>query len=114
MILNAVLAFQVAHVILGHRLDTKYAFNDRLIFPDTVSFKKIPMHHTDADNEAAAKKAMELLNAKELVDSQPYFALYLSQLKVRAKSLKALKRADDWRWPDEARPPRAPSGCRRS
>ena len=88
--LNAVLAFQVAHVILGHRLDTKYAFNDRLIFPDTVSFKKIPMHHTDADNEAAAKKAMELLNAKELVDSQPYFALYLSQLKVRAKSLKAL------------------------
>ncbi len=88
--LNAVLAFQVAHVILGHRLDTKYAFNDRLIFPDTVSFKKIPMHHTDADNEAAAKKAMELLNAKELVDSQPYFALYLEQLKTRSKALKAL------------------------
>jgi hypothetical protein len=48
------------------------------------------MHHTDADNEAAAKKAMELLSAKELVDSQPYFALYLEQLKVRAKALKAL------------------------
>ena len=88
--LNAVLAFQVAHIILGHRLDTKYAFNDRLLFPDTVSFKKIPMHHTDADNEAAAKKALELLSAKELVDSQPYFALYLEQLKTRAKALKAL------------------------
>ena len=88
--LNAVLAFQVAHIILGHRLDTKYAFNDRLIFPDRVSFKRIPMHHTDADNEAAAKKALELLNAKELVDSQPFFALYLEQLKTRAKSLKAL------------------------
>ena len=88
--LNAVLAFQVAHIILGHRLDTKYAFNDRLLFPDTVSFKKIPMHHTDADNEAAAKKAIELLSAKELVDSQPYFALYLEQLKSRASSLKAL------------------------
>ena len=88
--LNAVLAFQVAHVILGHRLDTKYAFNDRLIFPDTVSFKRIPMHHTDADNEAAAKKAMELLSAKELVDSQPYFALYLEQLKTRSKALKSL------------------------
>jgi hypothetical protein len=88
--LNAVLAFQVAHIILGHRLDTKYAFNDRLIFPDTVSFKRIPMHHTDADNEAAAKKAIELLSAKELADSQPYFALYLEQLKTRAKALKAL------------------------
>ena len=88
--LNAILAFQVAHVILGHRLDTKYAFNDRLLFPDTVSFKKIPMHHTDADNEAAAKKAMELLSAKELVDSQPYFGLYLEALKARSKALRAL------------------------
>jgi len=88
--LNAVLAFQLAHIILGHRLDTKYAFNDRLIFPDRVSFKKIPMHHTDADNEAAAKEAMTLLSAPELASSQPYFALYLEQLKARARSLKAL------------------------
>ena len=55
--LNAMLAFQIAHIILGHRLDTKYAFNDRLLFPSTSVFKRIPMHHTDADNEAAAKKA---------------------------------------------------------
>jgi len=88
--LNAILAFQVAHVILGHRLDTKYAFNDRLLFPDTYSFKRIPMHHTDADNEAAAKKAMELLSAKELADGQRYFGLYLEQLRARAKGLKAL------------------------
>jgi hypothetical protein len=88
--LNAVLAFQIAHIILGHRLDTKYAFNDRLLFPDTSAFKRIPMHHTDADNTAAAKKAMELLNAKELVDGQKYFGLYLEQLRVRVKGLKAL------------------------
>jgi hypothetical protein len=88
--LNAILAFQVAHVILGHRLDTKYAFNDRLLFPDTYAFKRIPMHHTDADNEAAAKKAMELLSAKELADGQQYFGLYLEQLRARAKGLKAL------------------------
>src|SRR6202042_2457346 len=31
--LNAILAFQIAHIILAHRLDTKYAFNDRLLFP---------------------------------------------------------------------------------
>jgi hypothetical protein len=88
--LNAILAFQIAHIILAHRLDTKYAFNDRLLFPSTTVFNRIPMHHTDADNTAAAKKAMELLSAKELEGGQQYFSLYLQQLQQRVKSLKAL------------------------
>src|SRR5271163_1496435 len=88
--LNAILAFQIAHIILAHRLDTKYAFNDRLLFPSTTVFNRIPMHHTDADNTAAAKKAIELLNAKELEGGQQYFSLYLQQLQQRVKSLKAL------------------------
>lgn len=88
--LNAVLAFQIAHVILAHRLDTKFAFNDRLLFPTTSVFNRIPMHHTDADNTAAAKKAMELLSAKELEGGQQYFSLYLQQLQQRIKGLKAL------------------------
>jgi hypothetical protein len=88
--LNAILAFQIAHIILAHRLDTKYAFNDRLLFPSTTVFNRIPMHHTDADNTAAAKKALELLNAKELESGQQYFSLYLQQLQQRVKNLKAL------------------------
>jgi len=88
--LNALLAFQVAHIILGHRLDTKYAFNDRLLFPSDSVFQNIPMHHTDADNTAAAKKAMDLLNAKELAGGQQYFGLYLQQLQARQKGLTAL------------------------
>jgi hypothetical protein len=88
--LNALLAFQLAHVILGHRLDTKYAFNDRLLFPATSVFNRIPMHHTTEDNAAAAKKAMELLDAKELVGGQQYFGLYLQQLQERVKPLQAL------------------------
>jgi hypothetical protein len=88
--LNAILAFQIAHIILAHRLDTKYAFNDRLLFPTNAVFNRIPMHHTDADNAAAAKKAIELLNAKELADGQQYFGLYLQQLQQRVKELKAL------------------------
>jgi hypothetical protein len=88
--LNALLAFQIAHIILAHRLDTKYAFNDRLLFPSTSVFNRIPMHHTDADNASAAKKAVELLGAKELEGGQQYFGLYLQQLQQRVKSLKAL------------------------
>jgi hypothetical protein len=88
--LNAILAFQIAHIILAHRLDTKYAFNDRLLFPTTSVFNRIPMHHTDADNTAAAKKAVELLSAKELEAGQQYFGLYLQQLQQRVKALKSL------------------------
>ena len=88
--LNALLAFQLAHILSGHRLDTKFAFNDRLLFPDNSAFQRIPMHHTDADNVEAAKKTIELLNAKELADGQKYFGLYLQQLQQRVKGLHAL------------------------
>jgi hypothetical protein len=88
--LDCILAFQVAHIISGHRLDTKYAFNDRLLFPSTSVFERIPMHHTAADNTEAAKVAMQLLSAKELADDGQYFGLYLQQLQQRLKGLPAL------------------------
>jgi len=88
--LYAVMAFQVAHILEGHRLDTKYAFSDRLLFPDTSAFTRIPMHHTDKDNEEAAKKTLELLQPKELNDAASQFGLYLAQLQERSKSLTAL------------------------
>jgi hypothetical protein len=88
--LNAILAFQIAHIILTHRIDTKYAFNDRLLFPSSSVLNRIPMHHNDVDNAEAAKKAMELLSVKELEGGQRYFGLYLQQLQQRVKSLKAL------------------------
>lgn len=88
--LYAIIAFQVAHILQGHRLDTKYAFNDRLLFPDTSTFQKIPMHHTDKDNEEAAKKTLELLQPKELNEAASQFGLYLAQLQARSKALTAL------------------------
>ncbi len=88
--LNTVLAFQIAHIILGHHIDTKFAFSDRMMFPAESAFQRLPMHHTDQENVDAAKKAIELLQAKELVDSQGYFGLYLQQLATRSKALKAL------------------------
>ena len=88
--LYAVIAFQLSHIILGHRLDTKYAFNDRLLFPNTAVFQNIPMHHTDADNEEAAKKTLDLLKPKELQDAGAMFGLYLTQLKDRSRALSAL------------------------
>lgn len=88
--LNAVLAFQIAHIILGHHIDTKFAFSDRMMFPAQSAFQRIPMHHTDQENIDAAKKTVELLSAKELTDGQQWFGLYLQQMGARYKGLKAL------------------------
>jgi len=91
--LYAVIAFQLSHILLGHRLDTKFAFNDRLLFPNTSTFQHIPMHHTNIDNEEAAKKTLELLQPKELQDAASTFGLYLTQLQERSKALSALNEA---------------------
>lgn len=91
--LAAFISFQVAHVILGHKLDTKFAFNDRLLFPDEAAFQKIPMHHTDADNEAAAKKALDLLAGSEFKDKLNYPGLYLEMLAARVRQMPKLNEA---------------------
>jgi hypothetical protein len=88
--LNALLAFQVAHIVLGHHIDTKYAFSDRLLFPPESAFAKLPLSHTDADDTEAAKKAIDLLSVKDLADGEQYFGLYLQQLQAREKGLHAL------------------------
>jgi hypothetical protein len=75
---------------MGHHIDTKYAFSDRLLFPSQSAFQKLPLHHTDAEDLEAAKKAVELLGVKDLADGEQYFGLYLQQLQAREKGLKAL------------------------
>jgi len=52
---------ELAHIAMGHHIDTRYAFNDRLMFPDESTFQRIDMYHSDHDNAEAAKKAMEYL-----------------------------------------------------
>jgi hypothetical protein len=88
--LNALLAFQVAHIILGHHIDTKFAFSDRLLFPPESAFARLPLSHTDADDTEASKKSLDLLAVKDLSDGEQFFGLYLQQLAARQKGLKAL------------------------
>ena len=88
--LAAVLSFQLAHIVLGHHIDTKYAFNDRLLFPDESTFERIHMQHTDGDDTDAAKKAMALLDGSVYKDKLATAGLYFAQLQVREKELTAL------------------------
>ena len=88
--LAAVLAFQLAHITLGHHVDTRYAFNDRLLFPDEVTFQRITMNHSQSDDRVAAKKAIEFLNKSVYHDHLSNAGLFLAQLQSRSKELKAL------------------------
>jgi hypothetical protein len=86
----SVVAMELAHIAMGHHIDTRYAFNDRLMFPDTATFQHIDMYHTDHDNAEAAKRAMEYLNASLYKDQLPDAGLYYAQLVDRSKALKQL------------------------
>jgi hypothetical protein len=88
--LAAILSFQLAQIVLGHHIDTRYAFNDRLLFPDEATFQRITMNHTAADNEAAAKKAVDLFNGSLYASKQANVGLFFQQLQVRQKSLTTL------------------------
>ncbi len=86
----SVVALELAHVALGHHIDTRYAFNDRLMFPDEATFQRIDMYHSDADDVSASKQAMVYLEASMYKDKLPSAGLYWEQLADRGKVLKAL------------------------
>jgi hypothetical protein len=86
----SVIAMELAHIAMGHHIDTRYAFNDRLMFPDTATFQRIDMYHTDHDNADAAKRAMEYLQNSLYKDQLGDAGLYYAQLVDREKPLKQL------------------------
>jgi hypothetical protein len=88
--LAAVIAFQLAHIVTGHHIDTRYAFNDRLLFPDTATFRRITMNHSPADNDEAAKKAVDLYNHSIYHDKAASVGLFFQQLEAREKDLPSL------------------------
>jgi hypothetical protein len=85
--LAMVLSHELGHIVLGHRLDTKYAFSDRMIFPDEDVFQKISARERDADEEAADQKGMELLEKSPYKDKLASAGLYLRALESRSHEL---------------------------
>jgi hypothetical protein len=88
--LAAALAFQLAHLELGHKLNTEFAFQDNLMFADQAVIRRVPLHHSDAENVAAAKEALRLLANSPYKDKLGEAGLYFKMLLARAKDLPAL------------------------
>jgi hypothetical protein len=90
--LAMVLAHELSHIVLGHRLDTRLAFNDKLLFPDEDSFRRLDFKRNPADEEAADTKALELLRNSPYKDKLGNAGLFLKALQERAPELPNLIR----------------------
>jgi Zn-dependent protease with chaperone function len=91
--LAMMLTHELAHIALGHRLDTKLAFNDRMFFPDERTFERMDFARDRGQEEAADKKAVELLNNSPYKDKLATAGLFLKAVQARAPQLKNLIRA---------------------
>ena len=90
--LAMVLTHELAHIVLGHRLNTKLAFNDRMFFPDERTFERMDFGRDRDEEEAADKKALELLNNSPYKDKMQVAGLFLKAVQARAPQLKNLIR----------------------
>ncbi len=90
--LAMVLADELSHIVLGHQLDTKLAFNDRMFFADEDSFARLDFKHTPAQEDAADAKAIELLKNSPYKDKLGSAGLFLKALQEHAPELPNLIR----------------------
>jgi hypothetical protein len=90
--LATMLSHELAHIALGHRVDTRLAFNDRFFFPDADAFQRLGFERSAADEEAADNKAMELLANSPYKDKLTSAGLFLKALQQRSPVLSNLIR----------------------
>jgi Zn-dependent protease with chaperone function len=85
--LAAMVAHEVSHVVLGHRIDSQYAFFDRLLFDEKDTFRHFGFSRTPAEEEAANTKANELLKNSPYKDQLLTAKLFLNALQNRQKEI---------------------------
>ena len=88
--LAMVLSHELAHIVLGHNLGSKYAFNDRMLFNDESTYQNLGFKHVPEEEEAADKKAVDLLKNSPYSQKLDTAGLFLKQLAERGPALSAL------------------------
>src|SRR5580658_7031099 len=91
--LAMILTHELSHIVLGHHLNTKLSFNDRMFFPDERTFERMDFARDKAEEEAADKKAIELLNNSPYKDKLATAGLFLKAVQANAPQLRNLIRA---------------------
>lgn len=88
--LATMVAHELAHVVLGHRIDGQYAFFDRLLFDERDTFRHFGFARTEAEENAANTKAAELLQNSPYKDQLNTAKLFMNALESREKDIPSL------------------------
>ena len=88
--LAMVLSHELAHIVLGHNLGSKFAFNDRMLFSDESTYSNFGFRHVPEEETAADTKALALLKTSPYGQKMETAGLFLKELSSRAPQLSAL------------------------
>jgi len=85
--LATMIAHELSHVVLGHRLDSSFAFFDQLLIDDKDTFRHFGFARTLDEEKAANVKAMQLLNNSPYKNQLGNAGLFLAALATREKEI---------------------------
>jgi hypothetical protein len=85
--LGAILAHELGHVVLRHRIDSQFAFFSRVRFDDKDTFKHFDFARTPEEEEAARQKGIELLKNSPYKDKASTAQVFLQAVRSRAKEI---------------------------
>jgi len=85
--LATVLAHELGHVVLGHRLDSQYAFFDQLLVDEKDSFRHFGFARTPDEEKAANDKAVQLIANSPYKNQLSNAGLFLQALQSRQKQI---------------------------
>jgi len=85
--LATIVAHELSHAILGHRLDSSYAFFDQLLIDDKETFRHFGFARTPDEEKAANAKAIQILGNSPYKNQLGNAALFLNALATREKEI---------------------------
>jgi hypothetical protein len=85
--LATMIAHELSHVVLGHRLDSSFAFFDQLLIDDKDTFRHFGFARTPDEEKAADVKAIQLLNNSPYKTQLGNAGLFLTALETRSKEI---------------------------
>ena len=85
---------ELAHAVLGHRMDTMYAFGDLTMFEDREILDRLRLGRPADEVSAASAKAVELLEKSPYADKLTNAGLFLKALASQAPRLPQLIRSN--------------------
>jgi hypothetical protein len=88
--LAAVIARELAGVLLGFKGNTMNAFSDRLLFDDQKILRQLTFRRSSNEDLQSNRKAMEILKNSPYADQLPGVGLFLKALVARVNALPGL------------------------